>query len=401
MTDEQNPQQPPLPTQQDQPESPKSPITYDPASQVDYNPDQINIKPNIEVALFYPKHNNSDYFLVVSDFIFKSKANIKIGNVSFSSPTGSTKGEVGVTPFSNAIRANYLSHSKEYDEPPTQELVKQFFPITRKKKSGTSKDKNPSQPSVSTLVVIELHKEAQQATSGPASLGVIGKVKANPQLSSVKSTPNHEPVFLASIIIHYEFASGHDASADSTTEADPRKSDPKDLLSQQQEFDASPEFTTSSDEVNDEIKLEDLRELLKDKSNEPIDLDTLEDNQPFRVVSENEEEIQTKAHAKTEDTSSQNIKMEKEKEAAFISAQPSFPNVQHLIKLLVKSLKPELSQLLTGYDFSSSIPTKLKELPSKISDINGAVGEIKKYVEELEVKTPGELKDLLGKLEEF
>ncbi|GJS96876.1 retrovirus-related pol polyprotein from transposon TNT 1-94 [Tanacetum coccineum] len=325
MTDEQNPQQPPPPTQQDQLESPESPITYDPASQVDYNPDQINIKPNNEVALLYPKHNNSDYFLVVSDFIFKSDK---------MEPEGTNLG--------------------------AKSGRRKQIPVTMKER-------------------------------------VIGKVKANPQLSSVKSAPNHEPVFLASIIIHYESASGHDALADSTTEADPGKSDPKDLLSQQQEFDASPEFTTSSDEVNDEIKLEDLRELLKDKSNEPIDLDTPEDDQPFLVVSENKEEIQTEAYAKTEDTSSQNIKMEKEKEVAFISAQPSFPNVQHLIKLLVKSLKPELSQLLTGHDFSSSIPTKLKELPSKISDINGAVGEIKKYVEELEVKTPGDLKDLLGK----
>nr|GEY45964.1 uncharacterized mitochondrial protein AtMg00810-like [Tanacetum cinerariifolium] len=72
-----------------------------------------------------------------------------------------------------------------------------------------------------------------------------------------------------------------------------------------------------------------------------------------------------------------------------------------LIGLLVNSLKPKISKLLTNHDFSSYIPTKLKELPSKNIDINGAVGEIKKYVDELEVEIPSDLKDLPRKLKEF
>ncbi|GJX35938.1 hypothetical protein Tco_0247495 [Tanacetum coccineum] len=54
----------------------------------------------------------------------------------------------------------------------------------RKKKSGMAMNKNLSQPSASTPMVIELHKEAQQATSGPASLWVIGEVRADPQPNS-------------------------------------------------------------------------------------------------------------------------------------------------------------------------------------------------------------------------
>nr|GFB50844.1 hypothetical protein [Tanacetum cinerariifolium] len=75
-----------------------------------------------------------------------------------------------------------------------------------------------------------------QATSGSASLGVTGEEVANPRLSSVKSTSIYiEPVYSASTIIHSEFASGHDASAASTLEANPVKFDPNDSVSKQQD----------------------------------------------------------------------------------------------------------------------------------------------------------------------
>nr|GFD51275.1 hypothetical protein [Tanacetum cinerariifolium] len=45
-------------------------------------------------------------------------------------------------------------------------------------------DSNPIQPLASTLVVVELHKETQQATGGLTSLGVTSKEGANPQHSS-------------------------------------------------------------------------------------------------------------------------------------------------------------------------------------------------------------------------
>nr|GEV38468.1 retrovirus-related Pol polyprotein from transposon TNT 1-94 [Tanacetum cinerariifolium] len=55
----------------DQPESLGTPISFDPAPQVDYNPDLINIKPNNEVELLYPDHANKDHFKVVFDVISK------------------------------------------------------------------------------------------------------------------------------------------------------------------------------------------------------------------------------------------------------------------------------------------------------------------------------------------
>nr|GEX03156.1 hypothetical protein [Tanacetum cinerariifolium] len=61
----------------------------------------------------------------------------------------------------------------------------------------------------------------------------------------------------------------------------------------------------------------------------------------------------------------------------------------------------ELSKLLSSYDFSSSLPTKLKELPSKFKDLTKEIKELKKHVYELEIKLPGDLKDIPTKLEKF
>ncbi|GJT65958.1 hypothetical protein Tco_1017438 [Tanacetum coccineum] len=503
MAESSNPQQTSPQQQQDQQESPGTPIPFDPALQVNFSPDEINIKPNNEVALLYPDHNNKDYFKIVFDFISKcclrnaftktptqykeylvefwytAKVLPKTNKVWFSTPTWGIKGEVGVNSFKNAIGANYLAHSSEYDEPPTQELVKQWFPTIgynglieatrtlkksflpprrrllmaqisqclggktgrydqisnkdamilyclanrhkmegygtdevnfnptqifsihnwglkknqpegppftdhmlaicnadkpmefkapkttfktekkdpkgkkpgaksghgkqllvsknhpqskiesaksvslskeatesqaghskKRKKSGTAKDTNPSQPLVSTPVVTEMHKEVQQATSGPSYLGVTGELRADPQLSSMKSTSHQELVFLASITVHSESALGHDASTDSTTEVDLVKSAPKDLLSQQEgktqsagdglrtvqtgvetekdannepEFDTSPEFI-SSDDVTGEIKLEDLSKLVKDVNIDTMELDSPKDDLWFKMM---------------------------------------------------------------------------------------------------------------------
>ncbi|GJS73139.1 hypothetical protein Tco_0705980 [Tanacetum coccineum] len=79
-----------------------------------------------------------------------------------------------------------------------------------------------------------MHKEVQQPTSGPTSLGVTSEVRADPQLSSVVLASLTEPVFSASTIVHFKSASGHDASVNFTVEADPGKYVSKESLSQQQ-----------------------------------------------------------------------------------------------------------------------------------------------------------------------
>nr|GEV76030.1 ribosomal L1 domain-containing protein CG13096-like [Tanacetum cinerariifolium] len=83
--------------------------------------------------------------------------------------------------------------------------------LKRKKESSSAIDSNPSQTSASTPMVAEMHKEDQQATGGPTSLGVTSEARANPHLSS-----------------------GCDASADSVVEVNPGLSAPNDYIPQQQ-----------------------------------------------------------------------------------------------------------------------------------------------------------------------
>ncbi|GKA50080.1 hypothetical protein Tco_0743153 [Tanacetum coccineum] len=71
MAESSNQEQTPPQQQQDQLEKPGTPIPFDPAPQIDYSPDLINIKPNNEVALLYPDHANKDHFKVNSDSISK------------------------------------------------------------------------------------------------------------------------------------------------------------------------------------------------------------------------------------------------------------------------------------------------------------------------------------------
>nr|GEW26613.1 hypothetical protein [Tanacetum cinerariifolium] len=54
-------------------------------------------------------------------------------------------------------------------------------------KSSLAKNKILSHPLPHTLVVGEMHKEAQQATGGPTSLGATGEEGAHPQLNSDKT----------------------------------------------------------------------------------------------------------------------------------------------------------------------------------------------------------------------
>nr|GEU32239.1 hypothetical protein [Tanacetum cinerariifolium] len=229
--------------------------------------------------------------------------------------------EVGVTTFRNAIGKNYLSHSSEYAEPPSIEIMEgcgndnvtlnftQIFSIhnwalkanqaeatksptdhSKETQSSSANDLNPSQPPTSTLVVAGLHKEGQQATCGPTALGV----------------------------------TRHDTSAAFTTEFDLDKSNPNDLVSQQQEktkfasegletilakpttgkgasyiekeieyaekqFNTFPDLS-SFDDTKKEIKLEDVSKLVLNLDVDFMDLDSPEDDQPIIVEDVKKEE---------------------------------------------------------------------------------------------------------------
>ncbi|GJX84764.1 hypothetical protein Tco_0335538 [Tanacetum coccineum] len=104
----------------------------------------------------------------------------------------------------------------------------------KRKESSLAMDSNLSQLLVSTPMDTGMHKEDQQATGGPTSLGVTSEVRANPQLSSGMLTFNlKERIYSASFIIHSESASGNDALAASTAEADLGNSAPSNFVPQQ------------------------------------------------------------------------------------------------------------------------------------------------------------------------
>ncbi|GKB24557.1 hypothetical protein Tco_0863958 [Tanacetum coccineum] len=50
--------------------------------------------------------------------------------------------------------------------------------------------------------------------------------------------------------------------------------------------------------------------------------------------------------------------------------------------------------MLTAHDFSASIPMGLQELPTKVREINGALGNLNEYVEKLEIEVRTDLKEL-------
>nr|GEV56491.1 hypothetical protein [Tanacetum cinerariifolium] len=236
--------------------------------------------------------------------------------------------------------------------------------LKKRKESSQAMDSNPSQPLASTLVVADLHKKVQQVASGPTSLGVTGKERVNPQLSSAMSAFNKSmSIYSASFVIHFESASGNDASADSTSKADPGTSTPNDSLPPQQDKAKSisdgletvltkPKSRTSasvkaSEEIKfREIKLEDMARLVLNSQKHTLEL--------------------------------------KKVEATDLKARPSSFNMEQLNELTVKPLKAELRKLLSTHNFNSSFPTELKELPSEFLELYGEVKELKKLVNELE-----------------
>ncbi|GJT44248.1 hypothetical protein Tco_0952963 [Tanacetum coccineum] len=435
-----------IPPQQDQP--------FVAAKQVSFNLEDINLNTNNKVALLYPEHNNQDYFKCVSDFISKcclrkpftrspnmykeylaefwySAIALENSKIYISIPTGGIFGEVGVNTIRNAIDAHYLAHSSEYVTPPSIDIVRQWFPTIgygeevsakgtlkknllpprwskeatkggsskaptgfktghskKRKESSSAMDSNPSQPPVSTPVDPGMQKEDHQATGGPTSLGV----------------------------------TRNDALAVSTA-ADPGNSAPRKGAS-------SIAKQVKEEEASSTIKLEDLAKLVSNVQPCFKDLNSPKDDHVIIIEESDEENYQIHAtkNVETEDSSvskssspkysliqeltnqvlilqSQKNKLELKKnkveaKAALLKAQPSFPNVEQLNELLVKSLKTKFSNILTARDLSNSLPTELKDISSKLNELTGKVQGLKKQVHDLEIELPEELNEIPTKLED-
>ncbi|GKA20484.1 hypothetical protein Tco_0700473 [Tanacetum coccineum] len=240
--------------------------------------------------------------------------------------------------------------SKHTSESKTEASKSKTGQSEKETQSSSAKDKSPSHPSPPTPVVGEMHKEAQQAASGPTSLGDTSKEGAHPQLNS----------------------------ADSTAEADPRNSDPNDSIPSQQDQTKSVEdglktAHTDSDESEKEVEVD------KDK------------------------DIHATSHDVPEDTSIPHTPSPKSAQIQELKDQvrPSYPDINQLTDVLVTSLKPKFSKILASHDFAICLPNALKELPSKFTELSREIKELNKHVQDMEIKLPGDLKEIPTKLETF
>ncbi|GJS84032.1 hypothetical protein Tco_0750573 [Tanacetum coccineum] len=308
--------------------------------------------------------------------------------------------------------------------------------------SSSAMDSNPIQPSASTHVVAELHKEAQQATGGPTSLVVTSEEGANPQLSSGMSISIHsKPMYSASIIIHSEFASKHDVSANSKAGADSGLSAPKDSISQTTGNDEGPnklsldhmfagtnpsvlvdktkstrdglktahtetcsnlesnktekeskadedvgigddEFNTStdisnSDDTTNKIKLDDLSKLVQNVGTDFMD--SPEYDKPIIV----QDKVMKSTQLLVLQTLNSKLIREKEAadaEAGWFKAQPSYPNVEQLTYLLWE-LPAKFLYVPTQV---ASVKAKIKTLDALPSLLNKATEALNKFAQVIE-----------------
>ncbi|GJT12605.1 hypothetical protein Tco_0859647 [Tanacetum coccineum] len=318
-------------------DKPESPNPFLPASQVDFTFDEITFTTNNEVALLYPLHPNQEYFKDVSDFISKCCLNEAFTRTptqykeylsEFWYTTKSLEGyktpklqnplhklkrfPQGKKPKakSGPRRKKSSKHTSESKNEASKSKTGQLEKDTQ---SSLTKDKSPSHPSPPTLVVGEMHKEAQQAVGSPTSIGAISEEGAHPQLSS------DEPIIV-------------------TNE------------SKEEEADKGDTHDTSHDVPK----------------NTSVSISKISSNS--RVNG---------------------------------STRPFYLDIKQLTDLLVTSLKPELSKLLTSHNFASRLPTDLKELLSKFIELSREINELKRHVKDMEIELPRDLKEIPTKPETF
>ncbi|GJV90828.1 hypothetical protein Tco_1538641, partial [Tanacetum coccineum] len=199
--------------------------------------------------------------------------------------------------------------------------VESKAPTTSSKTKMKAKDKSLSHPSTFTPVVDEMHKEAQQAASGPTSLGATSEEGAHPQLSSGTNP---------SVLV------------------DKTKSTEDGLKTAHTDLGTKEE--SRSDEILKKIKLEDLSNLMQDTRSAFLTHDSLQD-EPIIVLGESKveeteryEDTHTTFHDGPRDTSiphppsPKSVEQQKAKaeaEIAFLKARPSYPDINQLTELLV------------------------------------------------------------------
>ncbi|GJS27898.1 hypothetical protein Tco_0488518 [Tanacetum coccineum] len=284
--------------------------------------------------------------------------------------------------------------------------------------SSLAKDKSRSHPSPPTPVVGEMHKEAQQTVGGPTSLGDTSEEGTHPQLSSdtrsaffTPDSPTDEPIIVSDESEEEEVSKDKDTEATCCRDKEKKGFHGKGFLRRlkvhvalivysMRLLDAyvdSGRTMNSNTLVTDYVSLKELGERstsICDKlATDKVSLfamggrsNYIRDSFCNRSVTKEELE-QSKVKAKAE--------------VALMEAKPLYLDIHQLTELLVTSLKPKLSKLLTSHDYASCFPTKLKELSSKITGLSGEIKELKKHVRDMEIELHRDLKEIPTKLETF
>ncbi|GKC08126.1 hypothetical protein Tco_0999736, partial [Tanacetum coccineum] len=239
----------------------------------------------------------------------------------------------------------------------------------------------------------ELHKEVQQAAGGPTSLGVTSEERDHPQLSSGpdKGSKNYTP--------DHTFAGTNPSVLVDKTKSAGDGSQTADTVSGSK-VDTRSAFMDDGDEsfITSEESSEEHTKRNKDTHAEPK-ITSIPPTSPTPVQIQ---ELQAQIRL----LKSQNQKLEQDKEKATakidtLKAQSVFPNINQLTEHLVSSMKPKFSKFLSSYNFSSSISTELKELPTKINALSREVNGLKKHIKEFKVELPKVFNEILQKLETF
>ncbi|GJT67219.1 putative reverse transcriptase domain-containing protein [Tanacetum coccineum] len=115
--------------------------------------------------------------------------------VSFSILTGGIYGEVGLSQWYLKLPNLFNAESQEAtkggsSKAPTRSKTGH---LKKQKDFSSTIESNLSQTYASTPMVTEMHKEDEQATGGPNSLGVTSEERADPRLSSANSTAEVNP----------------------------------------------------------------------------------------------------------------------------------------------------------------------------------------------------------------
>nr|GEZ92246.1 hypothetical protein [Tanacetum cinerariifolium] len=399
-------------------DKPESPNLFLPTTQVDFTFDEIAFTTNNEVALIYPLHPNQEYLMVVSYFI--SKCCIKEAFTRASTPYKEYLRYTGEIRAKGTLKKSCLP-------PRWRLLMAQIMQCLGGKTGGLDQISNKD-----AAILYCLAHGVQVDYAMIIWDDLIHKLnkKTRDKIVPYPRTPFTDHMkAICNLVMHVDFKAPKPSSqpdklpqgkkSGATTGlrrsnlnvlVDKTKSTGDGLKTVNTESGASKEL--GANEISKKIKLEDLADLLKDTRYAFFTPDSPPD-EPINVSDESDQEEVEKAKETLansqdvpEDTSSQKKELEKlkaatEAEVASLKVKPSYPDINQLTTLLVTSLKPELSKLLASHDFASCLPTKLKEILSKIIGLSGEIKELKQHIKDMEIELHGDLKEIPSKLETF